>query len=86
MRNLKNHFCEYADQTPLFFCLLLFRFSCATRDGQSGSQFNYHGEPRVWDGETIYSNLKGGSALYLILEDEVHTICKTIMIPLSFEA
>ena len=71
VRNLKNHFCEYANQTPLFFCLLLFRFSCATRDGQSSSQFNFHGEHRVWDGRTIKRKVKGQSALYLVLEDEV---------------
>ena len=74
VRNLKNHFCEYADQTPLFFCLLLFRFSCATREGQATNQYNFDGEHRIWDGRTIKRNVKGGSALYLILEDEVHTI------------
>ena len=86
VRNLKNHFCEYADQTPLFFCLLLFRFSCATREGQTSAQFNFHGEHRVWDGRTIKRKVQGGSALYLVLEDEVHTMYKTIITPFSFKA
>lgn len=71
---------------PFIFCLLLFRFSCATREGQANNQYNFDNERRVWDGRTIKRKVKGGSALYLILEDEVHTIYKTIITSLSFEA
>ena len=86
MWNLKNHFCEYADQTPLYFYLLLFRFSCASREGQTSAQFNFDGEHRVWDGLTIKRRCKGQSALYLVQEDEVHTINKTGIALLSCEA
>ncbi|CAH3041124.1 unnamed protein product [Pocillopora meandrina] len=46
------------------------RFSCATRDGQTSARLNFHGEHRVWDGRTIKRKVQGGSALYLVLEDE----------------
>ena len=48
-----------------------FRFSCAARASQNGARLEFHGERRVWDGKTI-RKLKGKSALYLVMEDEVH--------------
>lgn len=48
------------------------RFSCAAREAQNSAKLNFHGDHRVWDGRTIKSKLKGGSALYIVLEDEVH--------------
>ncbi|PFX17949.1 hypothetical protein AWC38_SpisGene17691 [Stylophora pistillata] len=47
------------------------RFSCASREGQTSDQFNFHGIHRVWDGRTIKRNIKGQSALYVIMEDEL---------------
>lgn len=47
------------------------RFSCAKRDNRESADLNFKGDRRVWDGETI-KKLQGSSAMYVVVEDEVH--------------
>ena len=67
------HVTEFLNDILNFF--LACKFSCAAvvkvNEDQKG--FEFYGEPRLWDGITIWRKIGGNSSLY-ILEDEV-TIC-----------
>lgn len=60
---------EVLDDLDFF---LVCSFSCAAvkkvDDDRKG--FEFHGEPRLWDGKTIWKKIAGNSSLY-ILEEEV---------------
>ena len=60
------------------FFFLLGRFYCASISN-TDSTFQFHGDPRVWDGKTIRRILKGNSALYIVMPmpaKEVYVIKK----------
>ena len=48
------------------------RFSCAAVS-QDSVTFQFHGDPRIWDGRTIKRTIRGNSVLYIVMdEDQVH--------------
>ena len=53
------------------FCLFRFSFAAVPKFDKDRSRFEFHGPPRLWNGKTIKSKIKGNSVLY-ILEEEVH--------------
>ena len=54
------------------FVLKRLRFSCAKRESRDSAKLNFDGDRRVWDGITIKRKLPGSSAMYIVVEDEVH--------------
>ena len=60
----------------LFF--LLGRFYCASISNMD-STLQFHGDPRVWDGKTIRRILKGNSALYIVMEEEIQVRRRTVI-------
>ena len=55
----------------LFFFFFDVRFSCAKRVNRESADLDFKGDRRVWDGETV-KRLPGKSAMYIVVEDEVH--------------
>lgn len=62
-----------ASPDSIWFLFFFFdvSFSCAKRANRESADLDFKGDRRVWDGETV-KRLPGSSAMYIVVEDEVH--------------